>query len=144
MKYVLSLLILMTVGCSQKPTTKSGFQLVLGQNLSASGGSFVNAIDSSKNSSTIYTLDSNNSATIVQGKYTILAIVFSGPEFKSGTPKCGYTEAVDLSAAEATVVINLNTSNCQNARYNDFLLKLKSNTTASWDTDQWDCSYWGP
>ena len=103
MKCILIIVILIFAGCSQKPTTKSGFKLILGNTLDNSGGSFVNVIDPLKNSSTIYTLDSTNSAIIGQGKFTIEAIVFSGPESKSGTPKCGYVDAVNLSTAEASV-----------------------------------------
>lgn len=144
MKSVLVIMVLIFAGCSQKPTTKSGFKLILGHSLDSSGGSFVNVTDPLKNANTIYTLDSSNSAIINQGKYTIEAIVFAGPELKSGTAKCGYVEAVNLSAAEANVTINLSASECLNSRYNNFFLKLKSNTISKWDLDQWDRSYWRP
>lgn len=144
MKYVLGIIILITAGCSQKSTTKSGFHLILGHTLDTSGGSFVNVIDPLKKTSTIFTLDGNNSATIDQGKYTIEAIVFAGPDFKSGPAKCGFAEAVNLNSAEATVIINLSTSECSNARYNNFFLKLKSTITSKWDLDHWDRVHWGP
>ena len=144
MKCVLIIVILIISGCSQKPTTKSGFQLILGHTLDNSGGSFVNVIDPLKNNSTIFTLDANNSAIIEQGKFTIEAIIFGGPEFKKGTPKCGFVEAINLNAAEASVTINLSSNECLNPRYNNFFLKLNSTTTSKWDMDQWDRSHWRP
>lgn len=132
--------------CSQKPTTKSGFKLVLGQAAlsNGSGGAFINAVDSTNNVETIYQLDSENSAMIPQGSYTLLAVVFDGPDYKSGLLKCGSTAGVNLSEAEATVTINLTAAECTNAKYNNFILKLKQATIAKWDADQWDRSFWGP
>lgn len=144
MKCFLIFLILGIAGCSQKPTTKSGFQLILGHTLDNSGGSFVNVIDPLKNNSTIFTLDANNSAIIEQGKYTIEAVVYGGPEFKTGITKCGFAQAINLSTAEANVVINLSTNECLNPRYNNFFLKLNSTTTSKWDLDHWDRSHWRP
>lgn len=144
MKCVFVIIFLIIAGCSQKPTTKSGFQLILGHTLDNSGGSFVNVIDPLKNTSTIFTLDANNSAIIEQGKYIIEAIVFGGPEFKTGTAKCGFAQAVSLNAAEASVVITLSSTECLNPRYNHFFLKLNSTTTSKWDLDQWDRSHWRP
>lgn len=144
MKCILVIFILTIVGCSKKSTTKSNFKLILGNTLANSGGSFVNVTESLTNTSLIFTLDANNSAIINQGKYSIEAIVFTGPEFKSGLAKCGFTEAVNLNSAESSVTINLNSNECSNSRYNNFFLKLKSSTTSKWDVDQWDRSHWGP
>lgn len=144
MKCALIIVILFIAGCSQKPATKSGLKLMLGHMLANSGGSFVNVTDPLKNTNTIFTLDANNTAVIEQGKYTIEAIVFEGPEFKSGVAKCGFTEDVNLNAIEANVIINLSSNECLNSRYDNFFLKLKSTTISKWNLDLWNRSHWGP
>lgn len=145
MKTRLFVLILLLSSCSQKPTTKSGFKLVLGHSAIATstGGAFINAIGSSTKAETIYELDAENSATISQGSYTLMAITFAGPEKKSGDMKCGTADGVNLNGPEATVTINLNAADCAQPKYTNFILKLKQGTIAKWDNDQWDRSYWG-
>lgn len=131
-------------GCSQKPSKKSGVKIILGRTIDSSGGAFVNVINPLSNTSIILKLDVNNSTVIEQGKYNIEAIVFSGPELKTGLIKCGLTEEVNLNLIESTVAINLNSDECLKSRYDNFFLKLKSTASSIWDLDQWNRSHWGP
>lgn len=145
MKHTLFILLFLLGACSQKPTTKSGFKLVLGHSAMATstGGAFVNAVSTSSGAESVFPLDAENSATIPQGSYTLMAVIFAGPELKSGEMKCGATSGVNLNGPEATVTINLSVAECAQPKYTNFILKLKQNTVAKFDQDQWNRSYWG-
>lgn len=145
MKYILIISLIILSSCSQKSTTKSGFKLVLGNSAltASSGGAFINAVNSSTKAETVYELDSENSATISQGSYTLMAVIFAGPEYKSGELKCGTASGVNLNGPEATVTINLTVAECTQPQYTNFILKLKQGTVAKWDMDQWNRSHWG-
>lgn len=141
-----SILTFILIGCSDKPKTKSGFKLVLGHaalETSSVGGAFVQTTDLGTQSKSLYKLDSENSAMIPHGTYTISAVIFSGPDVASGVMKCGSVSNINLASPEATVTINLLEENCQQTMYATMILETKKNTTAKWNSDRWNLSYWG-
>ena len=110
---------------------------------SSAGGAFVQTQDLNSPAKSLFRLDSENSAMIPHGSYSISAVIYAGPDLASGMMKCGSISSVNLVSPEATVTINLNEENCQHPTYATMILETKKNTTAKWNSDRWNLSYWG-
>ncbi len=110
---------------------------------SSAGGAFVQTTDLNTQAKSLYRLDSENSAMIPHGSYSFSAVIYAGPDVAAGTMKCGSISDVNLASPEATVTINLNEENCQHSMYATMILETKKNTTAKWNSDRWNLSYWG-
>ncbi len=144
-KFIFLILIILLNSCAKKGTAKSSFKLVVGSQALATpmnGGVFLETHELSLDDKKIFKLDAENSATFPTGTYNLLIVAFSGPSEKSGSMYCGSAENAALLSASSSITITINQTNCNDAKYMDFISKLSG--SSNWDAAKFDQGKWGP
>ena len=149
MKYILCLsLIILVTGCSKKKKeAKTSIVISMGALVGSnySGGALLRAVNTVTGNSIDFVLVDPYLATIPFGTWNLYFYGFDGGSAWTGPGECGEATNVNL-AADVTVSITANYSNCSDPKYIALRATKDTNLVGVWDdaNSKWDQSVWGP
>ena len=142
---IITLISFLCVACAKENIgSKNSFKLNLGHlnDITMSGGAYVQTEDLITGTKNIIPLDSDNTATIPNGTYNFIFVTFSGPSLHLGTRYCGYIDNMILPLASSVVIVNINQKICSEKRFIDLAKKILG-TNNFWDSAVFNSSKWG-
>lgn len=135
-------LLMFSVSCSNKNTTKSSFKLSYAHlylTTPMNGGVFLRHKNTLTNNTVTGNLGTNDYVDLAPGTYDFLFVTFQGPNLLAGTMYCGSSLGTKVEGTETSVTINLSTANCSNPLFLDFINELLKGI---WDQSTFDQSLW--